>query len=382
MLVVWHHFIEHQHWLDPHYTPSGIFSFNPSGHLSVLVFFVLSGYVIGRVHVVPLARSGIMPYLKKRFTRIYPIYFVSILVALLVAKGGYPATTIASNLTMTNNFLAPTIFENNPAWSLNFEILFYLLFIPLSYFRLNIYLVAGIFAVIGLVADTQAYYLSGGYCLGFAVWLCGVMLARNMQHPIMPSFSLMASFLLLLLSLREFNTLTVWLSKAPYLLHRPAIFEAGPVQIADLSNLPYCILLVLLFASRDFPYRKYITPLLMLLPLIAFYKRLHTPEAFQNKALILPTIFYVAVLLIYFLQRPLEQLCRRFIQRLSTTGAWSYGLYIMHFPLIAIFARIEWFSGTATTFSIRLLCYLFLCYTVSYFLEKTFQPWVRQFLIK
>ena len=379
ILVVWHHVIEHQYWLDPHYIPTGIFTFNPSGHLSVLVFFVLSGYVIGRVHLVPLKQKDILLYLKKRFVRIYPIYFISIVLGLVVARSSYPAATIISNLTMTQNFLAPTIFENNPAWSLNFEILFYLLFVPLSFFRLNIPVVASVFAALGIVANIYGYYLGAGYALGFAFWLCGVMMARHLQRPVVPSFGLMVSMLFLLISLREFNALTLWFTRLATLLDNPANFESGPVQIADLSNLPYCMLLVLVFASRDFAYRKYLVPILLFLPAFAFYKRLHHLAKFQNKAIILPTCFYILSLLVYFFRARLDDLCRRFIKRLSSTGAWSYGLYVMHFPIIAVFVRIDGFSGTPITFVIRLLSYILLCFSTAYFLEKKFQPWIKQF---
>jgi peptidoglycan/LPS O-acetylase OafA/YrhL len=281
---------------------------------------------------------------------------------------------------MTQNFLAPTIFEINPIWSLNFEVLFYLLFIPLSLLRINIYLVSGICVSLGLVANIKTHYLIGGYCLGFTFWLCGVMLARNLHRLCAPSFSVMASMLLLLLSIRDYNVLTIWLSKAPYLLHHPDIFDVGPVRIIDLSSLPYCVLMVALFASLDFPYRKYLLPLLLLLPAIAIYKKLHALETLPDKTVIPPLIFYLGSLAIYFLRNPLEAACRRFIQRLASTGAWSYGLYIIHFPIIAIFARVEWFTGSAFTFSVRLLCYASLCFAASYLLEKKFQPWAKKLL--
>jgi peptidoglycan/LPS O-acetylase OafA/YrhL len=110
MVVVWHHFIVHQNRLDPHYNLSGIFAFNPPGHLSVLIFFVLSGYVIGRVHLLPLSRQDIVPYIKKRFLRIYPIYAVTMLLGLLVARVNYPILTVISNLTMTQNIIPAVIF--------------------------------------------------------------------------------------------------------------------------------------------------------------------------------------------------------------------------------------------------------------------------------
>lgn len=381
LVVVWHHFIVHQNRLDPHYNPTGIFAYNPPGHLSVLIFFVLSGYVIGRVHLLPLSRHDIGPYIKKRFLRIYPIYAATMILGLLVARGSYPVLTVISNLTMAQSIIPPVIFENNPAWSLNLEIVFYLLFIPLSYFRLSATIVALVFGTIGVVANINEFYQSGSYALGFAFWLCGVIVARKLQRPTTPSFAVMVSFLFLVLALRDFNVAT-WFDGIAKLFANPNALEAGFVQVFDIITLPYFVLLVVLFASRDFAYKKPLTTLLILLPAIKFYKKLHHLEAFQDKTIILPACFYIISLAIYFFRNRLESVSARIIRRLSSTGAWSYGLYMVHFPLISIFARIEWFSGTAITFCVRLLCYLFLCFIVSYFLEKKFQPWVKQLFSK
>jgi peptidoglycan/LPS O-acetylase OafA/YrhL len=381
IVVVWHHLIVHQNRLDPHYNPTGILAFNPPGHLSVLIFFVLSGYVIGRVHLLPLGRKDIVPYIKKRFLRIYPIYAVTMLLGLVIAGGSYPAITVISNLTMTQSIIPPVIFENNPAWSLNFEIVFYLLFIPLSYFRLNASLVALVFGTIGIIAHLNEFYQLGSYALGFAFWLCGVIMARKLQRPIAPSFALMVSLLFLILALERFS-LNMWSARIGKILANPNTVESGFVQVLDLITLPYFIMLVAVFASRDFAYRKQIIAALILLPAITFYKRLHHLEALQDKTVILPACFYLLSLAVYFFRERLESLSARIIHHLSSTGAWSYGLYMIHFPLISIFARIEWFSGTAITFVVRLLCYLFLCYAASYFLEKRFQLWVKQFFSK
>lgn len=230
LVVVWHHLIVHQNRLDPHYNPTGILAFNPPGHLSVLIFFVLSGYVIGRVHLLPLGRRDIVPYIKKRFLRIYPIYAVTMILGLLVARGSYPALTVISNLTMTQSIFPPVIFENNPAWSLNLEIVFYLLFIPLSYFQLNAAIVAVVFGAIGIVANINEFYQSGSYALGFAFWLCGVIMARRLQQPTTPSFALMVSLLFLVLALRDFG-LATWFDRTAKLFDNPGTLEAGFVQV-------------------------------------------------------------------------------------------------------------------------------------------------------
>ena len=82
LTVVLGHTIVIKQTLDPHYQPTGIFSFQAPGHLSVLIFFILSGYVIGLTNQRPLEAASIGTYLKKRIVRIYPIYLLSILLAL------------------------------------------------------------------------------------------------------------------------------------------------------------------------------------------------------------------------------------------------------------------------------------------------------------
>ena len=379
ILVVWHHVIYHQHRLDPGYSPTGILAFNPPGHISVLVFFVLSGYVIGRVHYQPLTAQAIPLYLKKRFVRIYPIYFVTMAIAVLISWGDYPDTTIVGNLTMVQNVLTPVIFENNPAWSLNYEVLFYLLFIPLSFFRINIPFATLFFVVFGMLKNIRGHYLLGSYSLGFAFWLCGVLIARNFQRSRTPSFALMVSMLLLLLGAERFSTSWILLNKlAGALLTNPQSINEGQIPVVDLAYLPYGVVLVLVFASREFAFRKYIILLLLLLPSFTLYNLFSNFNPAQDKHLILPACFYGLSLLIYFTQKQFDELCKRFIQRLSSTGAWSYGLYMIHFPIITIFYYIGWFSGTGLTFSVRLVCYAALAGAAGYFLDKKFQPWAKE----
>lgn len=380
ILVVWHHIILHKYWLDPSYTPSGVFAFVAPGHLSVLVFFVLSGYVIGYAHSNPLEGKDIALYLKKRFVRIYPIYLVSMLFAFLVAKQPYSLATILGNLALTQNLLTSVVFENNPAWSLNYEVLFYLLFLPLSIFRWNVVAMTALMLLVAVVAYFQGFGLVASYALGFAFWLCGLVLAKYFQHSIRPSFGLMVSMLFLLLSLEPLNTLTTILSKFTIIfLKDNRAFVNEPLRYLDISYLPYCMVIVLVFASKEFAYRKFIILAAMLLPIPTFYHVLRTPALHQS-LLVLPFLFYGLSLIFYVFHKVLDNWCSSFIHWLSATGAISYGLYIIHFPIIAIFSRVTFFSGTGLTFGLRLIIYLICCAIASYLLEKRFQPWVRNLI--
>lgn len=381
LVVVWHHIIYHKYWLDPAYKPAGLLSFDAPGHLSVLVFFVLSGYVIGLAHAAPLQRGTILSYLKKRFSRIYPIYFLSMVLALLVAKHSYPLSTVLGNLTMTQNFLTPVIFENNPAWSLNFEILFYLLFIPISFFQWNSVVITLLVSLAGIILNFAGHHTVAAYALGFVFWLCGLLLARGVQQPRVPSFALMLSMLCLLLSLEQFNVFTTILSKATLVLAGSANnFSTGAIKFSDFSYLPYCLIMVLVFASKEFWFRKTILFVFLLLPALTFYHILKNPGLFYSEHLVLPSCFYLLALSLYIFQRALNRVSQVAIEKLSITGALSYGLYIIHFPIIAIFHRITLFAGSPFTFAGRLLGYVALCILGAYLLEKRFQPWIKRFI--
>src|SRR4051812_9204490 len=51
-------------------------------HEAVLIFFVLSGYVIGLNHInTPCNKKNVIAYLKKRALRLYPIYVLAVIIS-------------------------------------------------------------------------------------------------------------------------------------------------------------------------------------------------------------------------------------------------------------------------------------------------------------
>jgi len=126
MLVVLHHAANHLKQ-DIGYLPlEGVFHFGRAG---VDFFFVLSGFIIFFVHQKDLGRpKQLGRYIYKRFTRIYPIYWVAMCILLTV------------NILSGKHYSIPGFFWDaslmpgskletlGVAWTLRFEILFYLLF--------------------------------------------------------------------------------------------------------------------------------------------------------------------------------------------------------------------------------------------------------------
>lgn len=105
---------------------NGIFKF---GHAGVDFFFVLSGFIIFFVHQPDIGRpSRLFAYFERRFTRIYPLFWVSLVIGLALA--GLSSTKVfPGGLTIIQHAtLLPFHDDVGVAWTLQHEILFYLIF--------------------------------------------------------------------------------------------------------------------------------------------------------------------------------------------------------------------------------------------------------------
>lgn len=109
----------------------GVFQFGYSG---VDFFFVLSGFIIYFVHSRDAGRpERLRPYLRSRFVRIYPVYWVVALALLPVYFGPARAGLSTAGyvvMLLKSLLLLPQV--SNPlvtvAWTLTFEVFFYLIF--------------------------------------------------------------------------------------------------------------------------------------------------------------------------------------------------------------------------------------------------------------
>ena len=119
----WHHCREAygDFWLG------GLFAF---GHAGVDFFFVLSGFIILHAHRRDIGDpSRLLNFVKRRFTRIYPVYWVIFAITLIVlslSSGAFPSglgIAISALLLPTRNF--PIMADT---WTLQHEILFYSFF--------------------------------------------------------------------------------------------------------------------------------------------------------------------------------------------------------------------------------------------------------------
>lgn len=146
-----------------------------AGFISVSYFILLSGFVLGynyntRAQAGQLDRTR---FWEARFTRIYPIYFLSLLLSLNQLPGEYGSHTHAmfwTGLALTPLLLqgwVPQVatFMNTPAWTMSAEAFYYIIFPwlakwkPPAKTRVLLACMAGIWAV-GLIPGTLYILLS------------------------------------------------------------------------------------------------------------------------------------------------------------------------------------------------------------------------------
>lgn len=159
------------------------------GHEAVVIFFVLSGYVITYTALRPGVTLPV--YVQHRIARIVPVAWAALALGfvLSLAKGQFPlAPTLRNMIFLGQSGLwwqeAPI---NPPFWSLNYEVWYYVIFGAWLYSpaRYRKWTVAGAM----LVAGPKILLL-------FPVWLMGVWLFRRM-----PALSLRQALPLFVLTL-------------------------------------------------------------------------------------------------------------------------------------------------------------------------------------
>ena len=112
--------------------PGFVQTFFSNGYLAVGLFFLLSGFILAYTYEGQISGAGNrLRFWEARFARIYPVYFLSLLLAWRFERGLSLGTRIAA-LTMVQawNPRQPQLAGawNYPAWTLSVEAFFYLCF--------------------------------------------------------------------------------------------------------------------------------------------------------------------------------------------------------------------------------------------------------------
>lgn len=220
-------FVSYEKALDTNFLVKGFYLLTGYGHQAVMIFFVLSGFLVGGKIIEKLEENKFHfgTYLIDRFSRLYPVFFVSLILggALdwlgftnFAESGIYSASsenpvgvigydaksrsdlpTLFINFLMLQGLIGPTFGSNGPLWSIAMEFWYYLIFplvvIPFYTKFLHIRLLS----IIALIPILYLLSLNIEFYILFTVWLLGVF-ARKVKLPI---YSTVPAFFVLLLFL-------------------------------------------------------------------------------------------------------------------------------------------------------------------------------------
>lgn len=181
----------------PRFTGGWLWQLAGMGHEAVVVFFVLSGFVIS--YVVYERKEGALKYSISRLGRIYSVALPALLLTLvlyylglalneyaysdLASKVKEPSWTIMTALLFINqSWVATPVFSNLPYWSLGYEVLYYLFFGFFVYLK-GLWRVLLILVSLALMGPSIALYLP--------VWFIGVACFKfSMTHKLSLGYSI------------------------------------------------------------------------------------------------------------------------------------------------------------------------------------------------
>lgn len=200
------------------------------GYVGVDFFFVLSGFIITYIHFHEIGRINTIPrYLWRRFSRIYPIFWIILILAIAATSLARFSTgrPIDFGIGLSDIFSTVLLLMTSdgepkyigPAWTLRYEVLFYLAFcILLANTRIGTLLFATWAAIVvgnalGIIHLLLPFNLSNAHCFEFLIGVLVGVAARR--------YTLHTSRKILLVSLLLFIAATAFEVYGPLPRHSP-----------------------------------------------------------------------------------------------------------------------------------------------------------------
>ena len=327
-----HHFIGFTE-IREHISPIMRFPFR-FGQEAVILFFILSGFVI---HYSSFSKKlSFNEYMFKRIKRIYPIFMASILVSVAVFyTNGYnfklkDIETFFGNLFMLQyisnkpGLWVNVFLENHALWSLSYEFIFYLLYFPIiqlcttSKKQITVVLLTSIFGWVSYLLIPNHLSVVLSYLI---IWWTGVECAK------------------------------IYIKHNSFSLNKLIPIFSCLIVMSILSLIPVIQNIV----KGDFKFNPIMYPII-------------TARHFIFATIILVIgWFWWRIKLIGF---------NRLLGKFYLFSSISYGLYVIHFPIIYLKfpSQINWI--------LALIIKIILIFFLSYFLELKLQSFVNNLLIK
>lgn len=363
--------------LDPGYSPPAPIWWFDMSSVAVLIFFVLSGYVIGLTVKTPFAAPAVRGYLGRRLLRLAPVNTAAVLISWALAPRT-PFGTVLGNLGILENYnpylfgwRVPVMLNNAALWTLNFEMFYYLMFLTIwrlapraGWLLCSLAILA--VAAVGLPGFPQ--FISC-YACGALYWVAGLAIAwlapRDAGHGNWPSALIVAAVMWPLAPFWAFST-GLHFTDLPVL----------PVSLRRLDILPVCVWLILALTGRARGWHRPLAVMGLAVASAGLIVRFATGD-FGDIGRGPFMAYAAAIALAWVLSgwRPEPSL----LTRMAPLGSVSFGLYAVSLALqYGVLAQRFLPQGTAWSYCLRLSILTLLSFGFAWLLERKLQPALRR----
>jgi peptidoglycan/LPS O-acetylase OafA/YrhL len=373
LMVMITHGIVHADMLLNNFSWPEFMDYIGAGYVSVLIFFCISGYVIGINY--SHKALDIKAYLKKRAVRLYPVYLVSIILCITVA-GGFSVYTLIENIFFFENnvpyvnYQVP-ILVNYVTWSLNYEVVYYLLFIGLFFLQPKVWklLLCLLFLSIVTIHCGIRFQFLANYINGFYFWVLGLLIAWNHFDK---SGNIDAGFMPFL-SILFLHMCQQYLGIGEIVLHTFGVYSI--TNINWLFDLPFCLMVMAVLTGKDNVFLRankivcYAVPGCVFL-FLAIHHRL-----FENIRWEMCEVYWALALLLIFEKRISGFLMEKF----TGIGKISYALYLFHVPVGYILKRTVFITNRPAEIVIKYFLWISITMGLSFLAEMKLQPAIKRY---
>lgn len=380
ILVASHHVLGLKNLLDPTYHPNAYFASLQAGHGAVLLFFVLSGYVIGLTNTTDFASQKVGNYIIRRGLRLVPIYIIAVCLGVLLRPKDSPITILGNFFFLQNfdnyfSWLVLPIGGNPAIWSLNYEVLYYLTFIFIWWLRpkvITLFVWVFIVSAIGWFSSSFPQFIAG-YASGWCYWLSGLWLAWKIQPCTKETIPFpLFSYILLFIATNNFATGKVILNGLG-LPNSVASF----VNLSDITILPICILMISEITRRQFYGLKYLRLLCFVIPAANILVLIIIGRLFEEPRWISSALFTLGSIAL-----TKYRISSDILVYIAPLGSISYAFYILHMPFIFLIHDYFPWQGTAWSFLLGLLAWFLITLAASSLLELAMQPAIKNWFYR
>jgi peptidoglycan/LPS O-acetylase OafA/YrhL len=372
-----------------HPEPFYIKIMNAGATVSVMLFFVLSGFVIGYTTPQKYTKDESRKYIWRRLIRLYPVYLIALFLTFYIYHQSTKIWDILGHIFFLQTWLVPLNLDNPSLWSLHYEFIFYLLFLIVWKFNIKTekaIVVCFICAIISIFVSFHPFTILGY----FTVWLSGYWLSQNLDEFDLVSrdyysYDFWTPIILMVLTCLFFrDTLTRLMANFIILDSHQTTFNYSMAFDFHFPALAFTVFSALalsivgsLIIKTRIPF--YIASLIFIVFVrvsLLVYRLLTDHSHIQSNNFLIYSVLGLVILL------PLSFLIKnvpiKFLKKISYFGSFSYALYVIHYPIVF------WFNSLSLTNSLLirplflpLIIFVFpllFSILISWFLECRLQP--------